>query len=181
MSIAAYNRGSRLVAREADERMPVAVAAGEADASSPRGATGRGRPTDASRGRARPVAARSRPVPAAQAAVGQAPQEPREDTVIEFLSLAGLLAVVVLLLRAAWRTIWWRAGFERTMAREMPSSRRGVHRPDRRESRARSRARGVRAPVARGVEAFRRYPTRLTAIPPCRVQSAPVARVIAGL
>ena len=32
---------------------------------------------------------------------------------IEFLSLAGLLAVVVLLLRAAWRTIWWRAGFVR--------------------------------------------------------------------
>ncbi len=33
MSIAAYNRGSRLVAREADERMPVATSRADAQAN----------------------------------------------------------------------------------------------------------------------------------------------------
>ena len=36
MSIAAYNRGSRLVAREADERMPVAASRADAPARVPR-------------------------------------------------------------------------------------------------------------------------------------------------
>ena len=42
---------------------------------------------------------------------------------IEFLAVAGLLTTLVLLVRAAWRVIWWRARFEATMAREMPATR----------------------------------------------------------